>query len=171
MASNIVQPNSSSTIITAFTINSLASDSTGLVGQQSDEIDLLALNSGNVLDVLISGLIKTIHTPTPTAGTASLYAIPRIDDTPTRPDAFGASDAARTCASIARLQSYGRQLWSIATPATVDIPLEMGKVSLASFFGGFLPRYMTFFLTQNTAQALNSSGNAFYMTPVWRTVG
>lgn len=136
------------------TLASLAPSATLVAGRQSTAID----NTTNkFLDYVLSGKI-TVGT-TPTAATRiELWCVPTLDDTPTYPDTFGASDANVTVTSRTILQGAGRLV------AVLDVDVNTSnrsypiQTSLAAFFGGNCPLKFALFVVHNTGVALNSTG-------------
>ena len=130
---------------------SLASSTTA--GRQSDEVD----NTSNKFDnVFVDGKV-TVGT-TPTANTQILiYAWKRMDNTPTRPDAFGASDAARTILSVGNARGYMRQAAVLEVDATTTDRPYYFSFELAQLFGGVVPDFWGLWLAHNCVAALNST--------------
>jgi hypothetical protein len=157
------------TLTPTFTLASLASDASQLAGRQSDIIN----NEANeYLDYLVSGKITTGTTPT-ASKSIEVWAFAAVNDTPTYPDQFGASDANRSPTSRDILGGSARLLWAIPTDGTTSRTYWFGPISLAALFGGALPRRFGFYVVHNTGVNLNATaGNhALYADPKYATVG
>lgn len=149
------------------TLASLASDTNLLAGRESTALD----NSSNLyLDYLISGKITTGTSPT-TARSIQVFAVGSWDGT-TWPDVFDGTDSAETITSANHKNSVCRFLAEMATDATSDRTYHFGPVSVASAFGGVMPKSFAVFVTHNTAVNLNSTaGNhQIRIQPYYETV-
>lgn len=149
------------------TLASLASDTNLLTGRESTAVD----NSSNLyLDYLVSGKITTGTSPT-TARSIQVWAIGSWDGT-NWPDVFDGTDSAETITSANHKNSVCRFLAEMATDATSDRTYHFGPVSVASAFGGVLPKSFVVFVTHNTAVNLNSTaGNhQIRIQPYYETV-
>ncbi len=134
-------------------IASLAASSSWVAGYESDVLD----NTTNLyLDYLISGKITTGTSPT--AGVIEVWAIGILDDT-LWPDVFDGTTGAETVTSRDILFAFGKLVASISTNATSNVGYAFGPVSLASLFGGAVPKKVGFFTTHSTVAALNSTGS------------
>lgn len=168
MAQNIklAYPGSSSLTIT---LASLASDTSLLAGRSSAVID----NTTNLYeDIAVSGHIKAGTSPT-AGNSIYLYAVGIEDDTPTWPDTFNSApgDAAVTLTSSNIRDAVLAFVWSVPVTATSNVVYPVRKTSLASCFGGYLPKKMMLWVVHNTAVNLNASGHSLVIDPVYRTVG
>lgn len=146
-------------------IASLASSASWVAGYESDVLD----NTTNAyLDYLISGKITTGTTPT--TGVIEVWAIGILDDT-NYPDVFDGTTGAETVTSRDILYAHGKLVASIATNTTSDQAYPFGPVSLASLFGGLVPKKVVFFTTHSTVAALNATaGNhKLWQTGVYAT--
>lgn len=151
------------------TLASLGTSSTFVAGRESNEVD----NSSNLyLDYLIGGKI-TVGTG-PTANTSILVQIiGLLDDAPVWPDVFDGTDSAETVSTTGTLGSIAKVAAAILCEATTsDQTRWFGPVSIASLFGGVLPKKFVVFVSHNTGVNLNSTGSnhAIYITPVYATV-
>lgn len=149
------------------TLASLASDTNLLAGQESTAIDN---TSTLALDYLVSGKVTVGTTPT-TARQIEVWCIGRWDAT-NWPDVFDGTNSAETITSAEIKTTICRLVTSIPTVATSDRVYPFGPVSIASLFGGVVPQSFVFFVTHNTAVALNSTaGNhQIRVQPVFQTV-
>jgi hypothetical protein len=133
------------------TLASLATSSTKLVGRESTAID----NSSTLaLDYLISGKITTGTSPT-TSKSIEIWAVASWDGT-TYPAGFAGSDAAGPTL-IAENKACLALVASMATVATSDTAYHFTCRSIASLFGGVVPKKFSFFVTHDTAVNLNST--------------
>lgn len=131
---------------------SLASSATA--GRQSDEVD----NTTNKYDnVFVRGKV-TVGT-TPTVNTQILiYAWSRMDNTPTRPDAMGASDAARSITSVGVGRAYLKLGSVLEVDATTSDRPYFFDFEIAQLFGGVIPDFWGLWLNHLTVAALNATG-------------
>lgn len=130
---------------------SLASSATA--GRQSDEVD----NTTNKFDnVFIDGKITVGTTPT-TATQIFIYAWKRMDNTPTRPDAFGATDAARSILSVGVGRGYLRLCAVLEVDSTTSDRPYYFSFELAQAFGGVVPDFWGLWVAHNSVAALNST--------------
>lgn len=134
------------------TLASLATSSVG-AGRSSLTVD----NSSNLYeDALVLISVQLL------AGTASgdkavyIYAWGSLDNT-LFPDTITGADAALTLTQPTQLRLIG----SIAMPSTIVVstPYTSEPLSVASAFGGVLPKYWGIFIQNNTGFALNATEN------------
>ena len=173
----------SSAIKTAFassvnhtiTLASLASDSSLLSGRAGTAID----ETGNLyLDELLAGFITTGTSPT-ASKEIDIYVYGSVDDTPTYPGyssgpaAITGTDAAFAFVTANQLNSALKLVASIQTSSTTAEKSTFGPISVASLFGGILPKKWGVFVVHNTGVNLNStSGNhQITSTGVYANVG
>jgi hypothetical protein len=140
-------------------IASLASSSGLTAGYESGVLDN---QSDLFLDYLIAGRITTGTSPT--AGVIEVWAIGALDDTPIWPDVFDGTPGAETITNRDILGAFGRLVVAIPTVTTSDQGYWFGPVSLASLFGGSVPKRIVFFTTHNTGVNLNSTGSNHLLT-------
>ena len=155
---------SSATITNA--IESLATSSSWTAGYESDVLD----NTSNLyLDYLISGKITTGTSPS--SGVIEVWAIGILDDS-TYPDVFDGTTGAETITSREVLYGHGKLVAAITNSTNSDTSYYFGPVSLASLFGGQVPKKVVFFTVHNTGVNLNStaSNHKLYQTGVYATV-
>jgi len=148
------------------TLASLASDISLIGGRQATVIDA----TGGLIDILLSGKIKTGTSPT-TARQIEVHAIAPLDDS-NWPDAFGASDAAVTISSVEVKGVICNPVAIMPITSTTGAVYSFSGVSLAALFGGTLPPKIVIWVVHNCAVALDSTGgnHALYMKPVYATV-
>lgn len=149
-------------------LNSLATSTAWLAGQESNAVD----NSSNkYLDYLLAGLVKVGTTPTINTE-IRVYVVAMQDDT-TWPDVFDGADSAETLTSA----GVGSGFLKLAAVMNVDATTTdriyyFGPISIASLFGGVCPRKFVVFIAHNTGVNLNSSaGGSVLITPVDTTNG
>lgn len=147
---------------------SLATSSTWLAGRESTLIDN---TSNKYLDYLLAGKI-TVGT-TPTINTEiRIYVVAILNDTPTWPDGFTGSDAAKTITSVGVRDGFAKLAAVMAVDATTsNREYPFGPVSVASLFGGVVPKKFLVFVAHNTGVNLNSTGSnhVIDVTPVYQT--
>jgi hypothetical protein len=148
------------------TLASLAYDSNLLQGRESAVIT----NSNGYLDYLISG--KITNGTSPGAGTIEVWAVGSIDGT-TWPDVFDGTDSAETVSSRSVKNEVCKLVSSIANYNISNYAQYFGPVSLASIFGGTLPKAFVIFVINGSGVALNAtaSNHQIRLTPVYETVG
>lgn len=145
------------------TLASLATDASLLVGRESSEVD----NTTNrYVDYLLSGKITTGTSPT-ASKFIEVHVVGLMDDS-TYPSVFDGTDSAETVTAAVK-SGVCRQAASIDTTSTSDVTYYFGPVSVASLFGGVMPKKFVVFVTHNTAVNLNSTGgnHQITVTPVY----
>lgn len=160
--STILKPVYAASAALTLTLNSLASDTNLLAGRSSLVID----NTANLYDdLLITGILKTGTSPTVNTS-GMVYAWGVLDDTPTYPDTVTGSDANTTLTS-ANVQNASA--FKLAAAITFDATSNRSypfAFSMAALFGGNLPRKSGIYVVQNSAAALNASGNIVSVLPM-----
>lgn len=134
------------------TLASLATDANKLTGRESTALDLDSLDC---TDVLLSGKITVGTSPT-TGKTIEVWCIPSWDGT-TWPDVFDGTDSAETITSNEIKNVICRVVASISTTNNSDRTYHFAGVSVASLFGGILPKSIVLFVTHDTAVNFNST--------------
>lgn len=151
------------TVALTITLASLATSSTLLVGRQSSVVD----NTTNVdLDHILSGLITVGTTPTANTFIEVWVTAPVkiVSGSATYPDSFGASDAAFTSSSAGvKAASFRRAARMLCDSATSNRGYYFPGVSIASLFGGQMPKYWGVFVTHSTAVNLNATAGNHYL--------
>lgn len=153
----IKYPSTSSVDLT-ITLASLASGSAGVftAGQESTAVD----NTSNLdLDHLLSGKITTGTSPT-ASRLINVYAYANLSSatgTPTYPDVLDGTDSAETFTSANVMNSAVKFVASITVDATSDRAYYFGPVSIASLFGGVLPKFWGVYVAHDTAVNLNAT--------------
>lgn len=152
----IVTPIYGSWTTLAFALQGLASSLT--VGWQSDEVD----NTTNKYDnVRVTG--RAAVGTTPTVNTQiQIWALGRSNNTPTRPDAFGATSASRTILSVGNARSYMKSAAVLEVDATTTDRGYWYDFELAQLFGGIVPDFWTLWGAHNCVAALNTTGSNFF---------
>lgn len=139
----------------AYTISlaSLASSASFVAGQQSTVIS----NTSNLyLDYSVGGRITSGTTPVvDTAIEVHLFA--GVNDTPTYPDQFTGTDAARSLTSVNVKKSAVRLLDRLVVDATTDRVNWFGPVSIAQHWGGVLPKNHGLWVTHACTAALHAT--------------
>lgn len=140
----------------------LASSGTWVTGRESTAID----NTTNrYVDELVSGFISVGTTPTSNT-VINVYVYAQTDDTPSYPSLGGATlmagtDGNATFTSQEARMNAVRLGASIFVPAaTSDVKYSIPPFSVASLFGGVMPRRWGIFVAHSTVAALNgTAGN------------
>jgi len=149
------------------TLASLATDANLLTGRESTGVD----NTLNLYpDYLLAGFVTTGTSPT-TAKEIRVYVVGLMEDA-TYPDVFDGTDSAETVGGVGTRDGICKIAAIIPTIGTSDLKYSFGPVSVASLFGGVMPKKFVVFITHNTAVNLNSTaGNhAIYITPVFSNI-
>jgi hypothetical protein len=149
------------------TLASLATSSTWTAGQESTAV----VTTDPAVDYLVGGKITTGTTPT-VSTVINIYVYAGVNDTPLYPDVLDGTDSAETITSENVRNSAIRYAASVIIDATSDRVYWVAPFSVASLFGGVLPKQWGLFIAHNTAVNLNSTGSnhAFYYTPVYFNV-
>lgn len=154
-----------------FTMTSLASlpsDGLFVTGATSTAVDN---TSTKYIDALVGGKIS-VGSGVTTNRQIEVWVYGNVDDTPTYPDTINGVDGVRTLSSAGTKAATLKLLSIIPTTGTNNAGYYFGPNSVASLFGGHLPKYWGLAVFQNTNAALNSSGashNISY-TPLYETV-
>lgn len=146
------------------TLASLATDASLLTGRQSTLVD----NSSNqYVDFILAGKITAGTSPT-TGKEICVHVFSIINDTPTYPDTLGATDAGVTLTSAVIKDAATHQAVRMATDATSNRAYSFSGISVASLFGGTVPKKWGVFVTHNTAVNLHATGgnHVLSVTPV-----
>lgn len=148
---------------------SLATSATWVAGREST---LISNTTNLYLDYLLAGQITVGTTPT-SATQIRIYTVASLDDTPTWPDVFDGTDSTETITSIGVRDGFAK----IASVINVDSTTSnrsyyFGPISVATLYGGSLPKNWTIFVTHNTGVNLNATaGNhVISITPVYATI-
>lgn len=146
----------------AFTaLNGLASSTTLVAGWATNVQD----NTTDLYDdVDISGILKT--STTVSANSIEIWAWGILDDTPTYPDTITGSVSTTTLTAVeVKLAGAFARLGTITVNTTNNIAYPF-KFSLVQNGFGYVPKKWGLWITQNTAAALNASGNFIYRTGI-----
>lgn len=146
---------------------SLATDANLLAGVESDAVDN---STDEYLDFQLAGKITQGTTPT-TGKEIRVYVVGLIEDS-TWPDVFDGTASAETVTSSGIRDSVCKLAAVMATDATSDRVNWFGPVSVASLFGGMVPKKFVVFVTHNTGVNLNATGgnHAIYVTPATQQI-
>jgi hypothetical protein len=144
---------SSNTSITMDLAN-LATSSTFLAGRESSQIDN---TSNKYMDCLVSGLVSVGTTPTAITVIA-VYVWGADTSLATTPlDTLDGTDSAETLTNSGILNAL-RLGATVAVPATTsDVQYIVLPFSVASLFGGVMPKYWGLFVSHNTGVALRNN--------------
>lgn len=159
MAADIkIQYPSTSSVDLTITLASLTTGASGVftAGQESTAVD----NTSNLdLDHLLSGKITTGTSPT-VSRSINIYAYANLSSatgTPTYPDVLDGTDSAETFTSANVMNNSVKFVASITIDNTSDRAYYFGPVSIASIFGGSLPKFWGVYVAHDTAVNLNST--------------
>lgn len=144
---------SSNTSITMDLAN-LGTSSTFLAGRESSQIDN---TSNKYMDCLVSGTVSVGTTPT--ANTAIAIYVYGADTSlaTTALDVLDGTDSAETLTNTGILNAL-RLGASVAVPAaTSDVQYIVLPFSVASLFGGVMPKFWGLFVSHNTGVALRNN--------------
>lgn len=146
---------SSNTVIT-MDLASLATSSTFVAGRESSQIDN---TSNKYIDCLVSGTVSVGTTPTANT-TIAIYVYGADTSLATTPlDTLDGTDSAETLTNTGILNAL-RLGASIAVPAaTSDVQYIVLPFSVATLFGGVMPKYWGLFVSHNTGVNLRSTNN------------
>ena len=150
---------STSSVDLTITLASLTTGASGVftAGCESDAVD----NTTNLdLDHLVSGKITTGTSPT-VSRSINVYAYANLSTasgTPTYPDVLDGTDSAETFTSANVQNSAVKFVASMTVDATSDRAYYFGPVSVASLFGGVLPKFWGIYIAHDTAVNLNATG-------------
>lgn len=164
MATTKIAYAAAATVFGSTDLDGLASSSTWVAGQESNVID----NSVNLyIDAYLTGRFKANNTA-PTAGQIQVWVGALLNDTE-YPDVFDGTGSAETVTSADIRNAALRLAQVIVTDTTSNRIYEFAPVSVASLFGGAMPRKWFVFVTHSMVQALNataSSGGQCWFTGI-----
>jgi hypothetical protein len=143
------------------TLASLTTSASLVAGRESTAIDN---RTDEYLDALVSGYV-TAGTGL-TAGILEVWVYGQIDDTPTYPEVLTGSDGGRTFTTRDQMFAGMRLGARIVTNATNSVVYPIAPFSVASLFGGVMPRRWGVFVTHSMVGALASSGHKIQYAPV-----
>lgn len=138
----------------AIDLANLASSSTYLAGRESNQIDN---TSNKYTDAIVSGFISVGTTPTINTIVAVYVWGADTSLATTAIDTLVGTDAARTLTNAGILTAL-RWCGSISVPATTsNVQYPILPFSVASRFGGVLPKYWGIYVAHNTGVALRNT--------------
>ena len=152
---------SSNTAIT-FDISSLAGSASFVAGRESNEIDN---TTDKYLDALVIVDGITGHASTaPTVGQQiNLYVWGSDTSLATTPiDVLDGTDSAETLGHVSVLNSLRFAGTTLVTVATAGLKYYIQPFSVASKFGGVMPKYWGLFLSHNHTGALAAAQSALF---------
>lgn len=154
MATTTVNYSSNTTI--TMDLASLATSSTFVAGRESTQIDN---TSNKYIDCLVSGFVSVGTTPTANT-TIAIYVWGADTSLATTPlDTLDGTDSAETLTNTGILNAL-RLGASIAVPATTsDVQYIVLPFSVATLFGGVMPKYWGLYVAHNTGVNLRSTNN------------
>lgn len=134
-------------------LNSLASSSTWVAGWESAVYDN---TSTQYLDVRVTA--KIVAGTSLTAGELRMYLVGMLDDS-TWPDVFDGTASAETVTNTAIRDAICRLGAGSLTTTTNSVTYYLDCPSVASVFGGNMPKKFVVFITHSMVGALASSGH------------
>lgn len=154
MATTTVNYSSNTTI--TMDLASLATSSTFVAGRESSQIDN---TSNKYIDCLVSGTVSVGTTPTANT-TIAIYVYGADTSLATTPlDTLDGTDSAETLTNTGILNAL-RLGASIAVPAaTSDVQYIVLPFSVATLFGGVMPKFWGLYVAHNTGVNLRSTNN------------
>ena len=161
MADLLTKYPSTSSVDVTIDLASLATNAQGvyLAGRASTAVDNRTTQD---LDHLLSGVIVAGSVAPTVSRSINVYAYAAsstASGVPTYPDSITGTDAAKTMTSANVQNSCLRFVASITVDATASRAYTFAPVSIASLFGGVLPKFWGVFVSHDTAQALNATGH------------
>jgi hypothetical protein len=163
-----IKPSYVASSAVTMTLASLAASSSLLAGRQSTAIDN---TSNKYVNYFVTADIKAADA-NHFAGRIEFFVVGPKDDS-TWPDAFGATDAARSVTSDSIKNTICKPLAFIAGESTNDRVYPLGPVSVAAAFGADIaPRKFLFWLTHTLHTSTNpiaASGHLVSILPYYFT--
>jgi hypothetical protein len=154
MATTTVNYSSNTTII--MNLASLASNATFVQGRESNQIDN---TSNKYIDCLVSGTVSVGTTPTPNTTIAIYVYGADTSLATTNLDVLDGTDSAASLTNTGILNAL-RLGASIAVPLnTSDIRYIVLPFSVATLFGGVMPKYWGLYVAHNTGVNLRATNN------------
>ncbi len=161
MADLLTKYPSTSSVDVTIDLASLATNAVGvyLAGRASTAVDNRTTQD---LDHLLSGVIVAGSLAPTVARSINVYAYAASSTAagvPAYPDGITGTDAAKTMTSANVSNSALRFVASITVDAVAGRAYAFAPVSIASLFGGTLPKFWGVFVSHDTAQALGATGH------------
>ena len=137
------------------TLASLATSADRTAGREST-----AISNATTLytDVLVSGKITTGTSPT-ASRQIDIWVYAAHDTTPTYMDVLDGTDSAETFTSANVRNGAVRLLAVLRVDSTSDRTYWLAPTSVASLFGGVMPRTWGLFIAHDSAVNLNATGS------------
>lgn len=153
-----------SSVALTITLANLASDTNLLAGRCSLAWD----NTSNLyLDLLLGGFVSTGTSPT-TDRSIEIWAYGSMNDTPVYQDTLDGTDSNKTLTAGIIKQDALQLVRALRTDNTTNRKYYCPVTSIASLFGGVLPKKGGIFVVHNTGVNLrNTSDHEFSVTPAY----
>jgi hypothetical protein len=161
MATVLTQTYSSNTAIT-FDLSSLATSSTFVAGRESTQIDN---TSTQYIDCIVNVKGITGHASTaPTVGQMIQLYVWGADTSlaTTAIDVLDGTDSAETLGHVSVLNSLRFAAAPTVTVATAALLYYIQPFSVASLFGGVMPKFWGLFVAHNHTGALGASNSGLF---------
>jgi hypothetical protein len=154
------------------TLASLAASSSLLGGRESTAIDNGA--SVKYLDYLAAGNYRAAASNNQ-AGSIYTCVVGARDDTPSWPDVFDGTDSAETVTDAGTFNSICKIISIVSADNTASQTWYWGPVSVAEWFGGWVPDQFVYFVTHNIQTTTNvwsatEGDHSLKHTPVYAVV-
>jgi hypothetical protein len=147
------------------TLTSLGSSTTRVAGRASTAV----VKSDPEVDHLVSGSITAHASNALTSGTQfDIWVYAQLDEVPTYPNSITGTDADKTFNSENERNTALRFAHSIAVDTTAGRQYFVAPFSVASLFGGVMPKRYGLFVAHNTGQI--PSASSFKYTPIYHNV-
>ena len=156
-----------SSALTQTNLDGISSSSTWVAGWESAAID----NSSNLYTDYIINAVLQAESSGLSNGEIRMYLVAEMDDS-TWPDVFDGTESTETVTDVNVRDAICRLAASTATDTTASQFYYLQCPSVASVFGGTVPRKFVVFITQSTGTALETTGdpNQVYVKGVYSTV-
>lgn len=155
MATTSVNYSSNTTITCGLASTPLASSASFVAGRESNEIDNTTTKYN---DALVQGKVTVGTTPTANTTIAVYVWGAGTSLATTAIDVLDGTDSDETLTNTGVLYSALRLAATISVIATTsNITYNIAPFSVASKFGGVLPKFWGIFVTHNTGAALNAT--------------
>lgn len=143
-----------------WTLNSLATDSTLLIGRASTAVD----NTADLaIDALVGGQFVSFGTAPTASKQIEVWCYGSFDGAAYNAGATG-TDAALTVTAESKVLMKLATI--IPTNALTSTTYTWGPLSVAQLFGGTMPRKWGLWTVHNMGQILNAAGNLAKYTPI-----
>jgi hypothetical protein len=162
---NVKLAYAASSNLTVTALDGLAASSTHVAGWESAAID----NTTDLYEDYRIAVKVTTESAGLAAGEVRVYLVGPLDDS-TWPDVFDGTQSAETVTDTEIRDAICRLGAVTATDTTASRVYYLDVPSVATVFGGNLPKKFLIFITQSTGTTLETTGNQVTVTGSYRTV-